>query len=47
MTNREIQTGMLSHFQKNFKNRSGFALRRNAWQTKTKKEIAAMTEKNT
>ncbi len=32
MTNREIQTGVLSHF----KNRSGFALRRNAWHTKTK-----------
>jgi len=34
MTNRETQTGMLSHFQKKFKNRSGFALRRNAWHTK-------------
>jgi hypothetical protein len=38
MTNRETQTGMLSHFQKNFKNRSGFALHENAWHTTKKKK---------
>jgi hypothetical protein len=46
MINRETQTGMLSHFQKKFKNRSGFALRRNAWHTnQKKKDIAAMIKK--